>query len=199
VNTPGVNTPGVNTPGVDTLATLNDIYGQRDDRWNVFATLDQPSLKIGTNLALNLRSDRDGFVYLFYQGTAPGSFYLLFPNQLDANNMISANQDLRLPRPDWNVTALGPHGTDHLLIMVTATPRDFSNLSLPAEYVSQSGPFQKIQPTLEAAQHISQIAGLSAASRQDACKSVRAARDLGVARQCSNVYGASMMSVEETD
>jgi hypothetical protein len=198
VAAPPINSP-VSTAAVDTLATLNDIYGQRDDRWNVTATLAQPALKIGSNLALTLRSDRDGFVYLFYQGTQPGSFYLLFPNQLDANNAIAANQELQLPRPDWNVTALGPRGTDHLLLMVTATPRDFSTLSLPAEYVSQSGPFQKIQSTLQAAQHISQVAGLSAASGTSACRGVRANRDLGVARQCSNVYGASMMSVEETD
>jgi hypothetical protein len=191
--------PSAPPAAADSLATLNDIYGQRDDRWHVTAALAQPTLKIGSNLALTLRSDRDGFVYLFYQGTQPGSFYLLFPNELDANNAIAAGQDLNLPRADWNVTALGPQGTDHLLIMVTATPRDFSALSLPAEYVSQSGPFQKIQATLPAAQHISQIAGSSAASGTDACKSVGGVRDLGVARQCSNAYGASMMSVEETN
>jgi hypothetical protein len=187
-------------PGaVDSLAMLNDIYGQRDDRWSVIATLAQPSLKIGDNLALTLRSDRDGFVYLFYQGTEPGSFYLLFPNQLDTNNAIVAGQALQLPRADWSVTALGPRGTDHLLIMVTATPRDFSALSLPADYVSQSGPFEKIQATLPAAQHISQSAGVSAAAATDACNSARSVRDLGVARLCSNVYGASMLSVEETN
>ncbi len=38
----------------------------------------------------------------------------------------------------WSVTALGPPGIDHLMVMVTDSPRDFSTLSLPAEYVSQT-------------------------------------------------------------
>ncbi len=186
-------------PASDPLATLNDIYSQRDDRWQVQASLAQPTVKIGTNLGLSLRSQRDGFVYLFYQGTQPGSFYLLFPNQLDSNNAIAANQELKLPRQDWSVTALGPRGVDHLLVMVTATPRDFSSLALPAEYVSAAGPFEKIRPTVQAAALISQIASLSAAAGKPSCLVTGDGRDLGVARQCSNVFGAGLVSVEETE
>jgi len=183
---------------IDTLATLNDIYNQRDDRWGVEAKLGQPALKIGSNLNVSVRSQRDGFVYLFYQGTQPDSFYLLFPNQLDSANAIAANQELALPRSDWSVTALGPHGTDHLMVMVTETARDFSALALPAEYVSQAGPFEKIQRTPQAVARIGQIATLSSATSKPACQNT-ASRDLGVARQCSNVFGASLISVEEID
>jgi hypothetical protein len=184
---------------VDPLATLNDIYSQRDDRWQVQARFGQPTLKIGTNLAMSIRSQRDGFVYMFYQGTQPGSFYLLFPNQLDSRNAITADQDLALPRQDWSVTALGPRGIDHVLVMVTATARDFSAMALPAEYVSAAGPFEKIRPTLQAVAHIGQIATLSAAAGKAACQTAGEKRDLGVAHQCSNVFGASLVSVEETD
>jgi hypothetical protein len=183
----------------DPLAVMNDIYGQRDDRWQVQVRLAQPALKIGSNLALSVRSQRDGFLYMFYQGTQPGSFYLLFPNQLDSNNAIAADRELQLPRPDWSVTALGPRGTDHLMVMVTATPRDFSGMSLPAEYVSAAGPFEKIQPTLQAVAHISQIATLSAAASKAACQNTGDQRNPGIARQCSNVFGAGLVSVEETD
>jgi hypothetical protein len=190
---------GAGPAAADPLATLNDIYNQRDDRWQVQTSLDQPTLKIGTQLSMTIRSQREGFVYMFYQGTQPGSFYLLFPNQLDSNNAIAANQDLRLPRADWNVTALGPRGTDHVLVMVTATARNFSSLALPAEYVSSAGPFEKIRPTAEAAAHIGQIAALSAAAAKGECRDAGGKRDLGVARECSNVFGASLVSVEEAD
>ena len=195
----GSSSSGAAPAAADPLATLTEIYNQRDDRWQVQASLGQPTLKIGTNLSMSIRSQRDGFVYMFYQGTQPGSFYLLFPNQLDSNNAIAANQDLQLPRQDWNVTALGPRGTDHLMVMVTATQRDFSALNLPAEYVSAAGPFEKIRPTTQAVAHISQIATLSAAAGKAACQNTGDKRDLGVARQCSNVFGASLVSVEETD
>jgi hypothetical protein len=118
---------------------------------------------------------------------------------LDSNNPIAANEELRLPRPDWTVTALGPQGTDHLLVMVTETPRDFSSLSLPADYVSASGPFDKIQPTAGAAARIGQIATLSAAVKHPECNVSGATRDLGIAHRCSSVFGASLVSVEEKD
>jgi hypothetical protein len=183
----------------DPTATLNDIFAQRDDRWQVDAELSQSTLKIGTNLSMSLRSQRDGFVYMFYEGTAPGSFYLLFPNQLDSNNAIAANQELQLPRRDWAVTALGPRGKDHIMVMVSATARDFSAVSLPAEYISAAGPFAKIQPSVQAAARIGRLATLSAAASNAQCQSTGAQRDLGVARQCSNAYGATLVSVEETD
>jgi hypothetical protein len=72
-------------------------------------------------------------------------------------------------------------------------------LALPAEYVSQAGPFQKIKPSEQAVARISQIATLSAAAGKDACQNAGPKRDLGVAEQCSNVFGASLVSVEETD
>lgn len=185
--------------GIDTLASMSDIYSQRDDRWQVTASLQAPALKIGSNLSLSVHSQKDGFVYLFYRGTQPDSFYLLFPNQLDSANAIKANQNMKLPRQDWSVTALGPKGTDHLMVMVTDTPRDFSALALPADYVSQSGPFEKIQPTAQAVARIGRIATLSAAFNKQECQSGGSKRDLAVARRCSNIFGATMVSVEETD
>jgi hypothetical protein len=182
---------------IDTLATLNDIFNQRDDRWQVDAILASPALKIGSNLSMSVRSARDGYAYVFYRGSQPDSLYLLFPNALDSANALKANQLVQLPRQDWSVTALGPKGTDYLMVMVTDTPRDFSALALPAEDVSQSGPFEKIRPTAQAVARIGQAAMLSAAVTQKECQSSN--RDLGVARRCSNVFGATMVSLQETD
>src|SRR5271170_61623 len=187
------------TASIDTLAALNDIYNQRDDRWGVQVDLSQPALKIGTNLALTVRSQRDGYLYVFYRGTQPDSLYLLFPNQLDTANAITASEALPLPRQNWAVTALGPPGTDHLLVLVTDTLRDFSSLALPAEYVSPAGPFGKVHPTAQAVARIGQIATLSAATSQAECQNADGQRDLGVARHCSNVFGAGLVSVEETE
>jgi hypothetical protein len=64
--------------------------------------------------------------------------------------------------------------------------------------VSQSGPFEKIRRTPQAAARIGQIATLSAATAKPLCRNI-SSRDLGVARQCSNVFGASLISVEEVD
>jgi hypothetical protein len=195
----GTAPPAAAPDAVNIVAALTDIYNQRDDRWEVQASVASPTLKIGSNLNVTVRSRRDGYVYVFYRGTRPDSFYLLFPNQLDGANAITANQELELPRKEWTVTALGPKGTDHLMVMVTATPRDFSRLSLPAAYVSQAGPFEKIAPSAPAVASISQAAALSAALNRPECRQGDAVRDLEVAGRCSNSYGASVLSVDEND
>jgi hypothetical protein len=72
-------------------------------------------------------------------GSDRRSFYLLFPNALDADNRIRANAPMTLPRPDWRLLAQGPAGTDHLLVLVTDTPRDLAALrTAPA---SAAAPF----------------------------------------------------------
>jgi hypothetical protein len=182
---------------VNTLAALEDIYGQRDDRWGVTAALSKPVLKIGQDfLDLTVTSARDGFVYIFYMGSRPDSFYLLFPNQLDAENAIKANEPLSLPRRAWTVNALGPAGTDHILVMVAETTRNLGDYSLPADYVSLSGPFGKIPATLQAAGRINQVATLSVTFKNPECQP-SAHRDLAVARRCSNAFGAALVSVNE--
>jgi hypothetical protein len=130
---------------------------------------------------------------MLYVGTRPDSFYLLFPNRLDSRNEIAAGQELRLPRTSWTVNALGPPGTDHILVLVAESPRDLSGYALPEEYVSRDGLFQKLLPTPATAARLSQLATLSGSLRSPEC----AKRDLGVAQRCSNAFGAALVSIEE--
>jgi hypothetical protein len=76
-----------------------------------------------------IRSSHRGYVYLYMVGTA-GDFHLLFPNTIDRTNLILPDKVLGLPRPKWNFEAGGPPGTDHFLVMVADTPRDFSATGL---------------------------------------------------------------------
>jgi len=189
--------PGPQPIQTDALATLMDIYARRDGGWQVNVTSSRPSIKIASdNLDLQITSDRDGYVYIFYLGTGPGSFYLLYPNQLDAGNRINAGETLRLPAPSWTVNALGPAGTDHLLVMVTQTPRDLGDYSLPEQYISLNGPFGRIGSTPTAAGRLNQVATLSSALKNPECR-IGKERDLGAARRCSNSFGAAMIDVEE--
>jgi len=116
-------------PALASLATLKDIEAQRNPRRKVEVTLSKPTMKIGKDaLELTVRSSHDGHVYLVMLGSDAKSFYVLFPNGLDAENRIKANQTLRLPRPDWKLMAQGPAGTNQLLVVVSDTPRDVKAL-----------------------------------------------------------------------
>ncbi len=121
-------------PVLASLATLRVIEQQSNPRRKVEVVLSRNSLKIGKDpLALTVKSSHDGYVHLVLLGSDRKSFYLLFPNGLDSDNRIRANQRLSLPRPDWKLVAQGPAGTDQLLVLVSDTQRDLKALtaSLP--------------------------------------------------------------------
>ena len=118
-------------PALASLATLKDIEQQRNPKRVVNVTLSKHTLKIGKDeLDFKVTSSHDGYVYLVMLGSDAKSFYILFPNGLDGDNRISAGKPLRLPKPDWAVKAAGPAGTDHLLVMVSDSPRKLDGLTL---------------------------------------------------------------------
>ncbi len=117
------------SPALASLATLQELSAQRNPRRKVEVALSKPSLRIGQDaLEMTVRASHAGHVYLVMLGSDRRSFYLLFPNALDTDNRIRANAPLTLPRPDWRLLAQGPAGTDHLLVLVTDTPRDLAAL-----------------------------------------------------------------------
>ena len=133
---PPVAAPAVPSvePLLASLATLREIAQQSNPKRKVEVALSRNSLRIGKDpLTLTVKSSHDGYVHLVLLGSDRKSFYLLFPNGLDSDNRIQAHQRLSLPRPDWQLVAQGPAGTDQLLVLVSDTPRDLKALtaSLP--------------------------------------------------------------------
>lgn len=136
------------TPWSVSAATLREVEQQKNPRRKVDVQVSKNSLRIGQDaLDLTIKSSHDGYVYLVLLGSDAKSFYLLFPNGLDKDNRIKANQAMRLPKPDWQVKAAGPAGTDQLLVIVSDTPRQMDNLSL-AEPTS-AAPFTYSLNTLQ--------------------------------------------------
>jgi hypothetical protein len=113
------------------VATLRDIQQQSNPRLAVDVKLSKSVLRIGKDaLEMNIQSSHDGYVYLVLLGSDRKSFYVLYPNGLDQNNRIKAGQTLKLPRADWQLEAAGPPGEDHLLVMVTSSPRKIDRLEM---------------------------------------------------------------------
>ncbi|MEY3138520.1 MAG: hypothetical protein RL580_2252 [Pseudomonadota bacterium] len=130
--TPAVTTapPAAEPAPVSAVASVQNLYDQRDPRRTLNVTVPRKSLRIGQDpFEVTITSKHDGHVYIVLLGSDQTSFYLLFPNVLDGSNAIKANVPMRLPRPNWGVVAGGPPGTDHVLVLVTDNPRDLSVLS----------------------------------------------------------------------
>lgn len=173
------------------LAALNDIYNNRDDRRLVTLKSDKPALRIGQDkLDLSVTSREAGYLYLLMVGSDGEAFDLLFPNQIDRNNLIQAGETVRLPRAGWQLTVQGPAGRDTLLAIVTDAPRDFGKAGL-----KPAGPFSMVGAV--AAKDIQLVTATSAQAERDECSGDRTTRNIGVQKSCSNAYGAALLSIDE--
>lgn len=118
-------------PPIASLATIKEVFAQRDPRFEVKAKPAQTRIAIGKDgLKLVVESKRDGYLYVVLLGSDRESFYLLYPNGFDAKNKIKANKPLALPTAGWAVKAGGPAGKDEVLVLVSDSPRDLKSLSL---------------------------------------------------------------------
>ncbi|HMV65127.1 MAG TPA: caspase family protein [Rhodocyclaceae bacterium] len=166
------------------LATLHDLYANRDDRRLVQLATATPRVRIGRDeVRFTLSSREGGYVYLLMVGSNGEAFDLLFPNALDRDNRLRPGETLTLPRRSWQIGAGGPAGTDTLLALVTDSPRDFRGLGL-----KPVGPFSAIEPTR--ARDI-QLVTAHATPPAD-CP-----RDLAAQPACSASYGAALLRIEE--
>jgi len=184
--------PALGVAKASPLAALNDIYGNRDDRRLVMLTTDKPALRIGKdNVSFNLSSREGGYVYILMVGSDGETFDLLFPNQIDRNNVIGPGERMVLPRPNWQLTAGGPAGKNTLLAIVADSPRDFAKAGL-----KPAGPFSAVEAM--AAKDIQLVSGTSASAETAECAAAgQTTRNLAIAKRCSNAYGAALLTLEE--
>jgi len=95
----------------------------------------QPQLRIGKDaLGFTVRSARDGFVQVLVLGP-DGSALLMFPNAQASDNRIKAGQTLTLPKASWKLDTAEPAGVEHFLVIVSAQPRDYSELGKERDYI----------------------------------------------------------------
>jgi hypothetical protein len=169
---------------------LQQMFDQRDAKRTVRVVVNKEKLKIGQDsLDFAVQSDRPGYVYVAMAGSDNQSLYLLFPNDLDQNNKIEANQQLMLPRPNWRVKAGGPEGRDNLLIFVADGPRDLTALA-----ASKSGPFVTSLNNSQGRASLGALMSTGKTVTSQECTSANARRNNPL---CSDAYGAAMVTVDE--
>lgn len=110
----------------DPVATLRDLQRGADSRWQVRLSAEPPRAKIGKEtFKLTVSSSETGYLTLLYVGSDGSEFMQLYPQAPGTVVQISANAPMRLPD---EYAAHGPAGVNHLLAIVSATPRDFSGV-----------------------------------------------------------------------
>ncbi len=176
------------------LATLTDIFSNRDDKRVVEFRAAKPKLTIDKDVFdFSLKSSHDGYVYLLMVGSDGHSFDLLFPNQLDRRNEIRAGETLKLPRATWELGVQGPAGKDTLLAIVAESPRDFSQIGM-----QPTGPFSSIdaQSNPGSGRDMQMASSTSANAKSEECLMPKT-RNLAIRKRCSMAYGAALLTIEE--
>lgn len=113
------------------LGALQDLVARADPSIQVSASVEQATLVIDKDaLRFRVRASEAGHLYVYFTGTDKRHFHLLFPNRLDGANRIEPGAELRLPRKGWEITAAGPPGTNHLVVLVSREKRDLSRAGL---------------------------------------------------------------------
>jgi hypothetical protein len=135
--TPTSANPGANTPisGPVADAGVFDV-GREFDRivqaqsagFNVEAKANKTTLKIDQDeLTFTLKSEREGFVYVFLYG-ADKVLMQLYPNIESGSMKIKKGETLKLPQGRIYLQVTEPPGPGQLLALVSARQRDHSEL-----------------------------------------------------------------------
>ena len=174
---------------------LAQVHAQRDAARTLSVIAQPPVMQIRKDpLQLTVTSPRSGYLYVALAGSDQKSLYLLFPNSVDGDNRIEANQPMQLPRKGWRITAAGPKGFDTVLVMVSDSPRDLTSLS--GETV---GPFVKTLLSPQGNSRLQILLGNSVNADQQVCQQAGTKRNLSVERECSDSFASALVQIEERE
>jgi serine/threonine protein kinase len=168
----------------DPVRALDEVFQARSRDHAVTVSLERAQLRIGQDrLRFGVRSAKPGYLYVLMVGTDRSHFFLLFPNSLDRSNRIEPGRDLQLPRPQWQITAAGPPGTNHFVAFVSDRPRDFAAAGL-----------KDLQPFSEFPFDVAERLSLAHSGPQPLFAGTPVCPDTGA---CARDYGAAVFSIEE--
>ncbi len=177
-------------PPLTGAQALNQMFDQRDAKRKVQVTVTREKMKIGKDtLEGTVVSERAGYLYVALAGSDNHSIYMLFPNELDKNNKLEPGKPLQFPRGNWSVKAAGPAGADTLLVMVTDSPRDLSQLG-----ASKAGPFLSSLNDAQGRAQLGALMGTSPFTPTQLCNNAASRQSNTI---CSDAYGAALFTVEE--
>ena len=126
----------------DIVTEFDKVVSNQTSGFTVDAVPVKTQFRIGKDaLGFSVKSARDGFVQVLVLGP-DGSALLLFPNAQASDNRIKAGQTLTLPKASWKLDTAEPAGAEHFLVIVSAQPRDYSELGKDRDYIFLKLPTQ---------------------------------------------------------
>jgi len=177
---------------IDSLQLLETIRNNSDQTHTVKIKSAKEFYKIKRDyLDLEILSDKSGYLTLFSVGSS-GRIFQLFPNNLDNDNKINANEAVKIPRMAWRIPSGGPAGNNRFLAVVSGLPDQFDNLGIPV-----GKRFKAMEANALNAKEIMQ----RLINPAPGCVLQNERRDFSdvEVNPCSSGYGAGIIDVKEVD
>jgi len=108
---------------------LQEVLSGQTPGYRVVASAVKSRIAIDDPIQFEVHTARAGYLYLILLDTE-NKLYMLFPNGIDQNNRLAANEHAALPRTGWTLIATPPPGINRILAVVSDTPREFSGIGL---------------------------------------------------------------------
>ena len=123
---PLISRPAPTVAAANPVATLRDLANTADSRWSVQLHASPPRARIGKDaFRLSVTSSEDGYLTLLYVGSDGKEFMQLYPDTTGQQKYVQAGMPFHIPS---EFASQGPAGTNKVLAIVSATPRDFSTV-----------------------------------------------------------------------
>ncbi|MDO4262651.1 MAG: DUF4384 domain-containing protein [Deinococcus sp.] len=123
--------------GAQTISAQSIIVNPTQPDLNVQVSVDKdstgnavPSYRIGEGIKLNVKTNRDAYVYLFNVG-ADGKVDQILPNRLSGSNYVPANSTWTFPAANANFSYSvdGPAGLNKVLALASLTELSLNDLA----------------------------------------------------------------------
>lgn len=171
----------------DPVNVLDEIFDYRDRNHAVTVSVDKIQFRINKDqLNFKIYSSKPGYIYTLAVGSDRSNFFLFFPNEVDKENYIPANEQIELPRDKWKLTSRGPAGTNHFIVIVSKYPRDFSNTGF-----HQDSFFGTFSPDSAREFYQKYTGTVPLFAGKAICPSTTVAED------CTESYGAALFTIKE--
>jgi hypothetical protein len=123
-----ISTPAADAGAFDVVREFDRIVQAQSPGFRVEAKADKTTLKIDRDeLAFTLKSEREGFVYVFIYG-ADKVLMQLYPNIDSGSLRIKKGETMKLPQGRIYLQVTEPPGPGQVLAMVSNRQRDHSDL-----------------------------------------------------------------------
>jgi len=97
----------------------------------------------GELMRVKVTSEKEGYLYLIYK-SADGKLSMVFPNKIQKDNRISANEEIDVPHPNANfqLRVCPPYGRELLKAIVSLVPREPKDFGVKSLTDADATPLQ---------------------------------------------------------